>query len=694
MSSLTELYLWDNQLTGPIPNTLGQLSYLTRLYLNINRLTGPIPDSLGQLTSLIVLGLNENQLTGSIPTSLGQLTGLTGLGLYNNKLTGSIPESLGSLSHLTALGLYNNQLSGSIPASLGQLTQLEVFGLHNNQLTGLIPTSLDNLVNLKVLYLHKNKLEGGYEGETWNLSPENQRLIYGMKDFNAIAVSAAKQGLPRTMKYIAVNHKSDVMLLQSAGKRLLALLVENQPVHTYDMLYSLPLHTSAELMYRRYKERIYGKSKDWYVDDDVGESFEYALKDGEWCIRGSSERAVEGFWFAEVNGQQSYLLSLWNTLSCFSKRPASAPKIITLAVPADESTAEQSSTSFTHGHGADLLRTLRIKQLKDPMFPVVSYTLPFEYMSSYYFLKAFVDVVDHTQQFELFDNENVMVAVTAAWQAYGRPYHLALCGLYATYLALLSYSNFAYQSQADCYAVSIAVLCLNSILCLIECYQVYMFGILNLSDYHNYLEVAACVLVYVGTITRIQAGVDTTGTEEVMAIASVLVWYNALNYLRPFDLTGPLILMISKVTVRIIPFALILLILIFGFSQGFFLVADNSTYDSSFATMQQSYLAAYTIVIGSGIHTGLNLESEMNDLMIALQTIFSGFVQILLLNLLIAFLNYIYSGIQEKSKAVGCYERCRIIVSQVRPWSVPMGERWIHFIKKEIDVKNDINKNK
>ena len=60
----------------------------------------------------------NNQLTGSIPASLGRCVSLQELVLYKNQLTGSIPASLGSCVSLQTLGLNDNQLTGSIPDSL------------------------------------------------------------------------------------------------------------------------------------------------------------------------------------------------------------------------------------------------------------------------------------------------------------------------------------------------------------------------------------------------------------------------------------------------------------------------------------------------------------------------------------------------------------------------------------------------
>ena len=52
-----------------------------------------------------VLDLSENQLTGPIPAALGDLTNLERLDLSDNELTGPIPAELGGLSNLEWLAL-------------------------------------------------------------------------------------------------------------------------------------------------------------------------------------------------------------------------------------------------------------------------------------------------------------------------------------------------------------------------------------------------------------------------------------------------------------------------------------------------------------------------------------------------------------------------------------------------------------
>jgi len=81
-------------------------------------------------TNVTFINMGNNNLSGSIPSSLGNLTNLQGLALTSTPLNGSIPTQLGNLTHLGVLYLSSNQLSGDIPSSLSNLTNL--YDLHLN----------------------------------------------------------------------------------------------------------------------------------------------------------------------------------------------------------------------------------------------------------------------------------------------------------------------------------------------------------------------------------------------------------------------------------------------------------------------------------------------------------------------------------------------------------------------------------
>jgi Leucine-rich repeat (LRR) protein len=158
--NLQTLRLGLNEISGALPSELGNLTLLGTLSLPFNRLTGPLPAGLGNLAHLQILDLSANQLSGTVPPQLGNLASLTYLDLSSNGFTGTIPPALGGLANLQTLYLGTNQLAGAIPAELGNLAALEQIGLADNLLTGRIPPELGNLANLMYLNLQRNRLSG------------------------------------------------------------------------------------------------------------------------------------------------------------------------------------------------------------------------------------------------------------------------------------------------------------------------------------------------------------------------------------------------------------------------------------------------------------------------------------------------------------------------------------------------------
>ena len=171
LTRLASLDLGRNGLTGSIPAVLGELAGLERLYLNFNGLTGAIPATLGNLSNLESLNLQWNEFGTPIPPELGNLTRLRELILEYALVTGPIPPTLGNLTNLKYLDLQDNYaLTGPIPAELGNLTNLEWLSLGGNRLEGSIPAALGRLTNLRELRLQANSLSGSIPPEFGNLS--------------------------------------------------------------------------------------------------------------------------------------------------------------------------------------------------------------------------------------------------------------------------------------------------------------------------------------------------------------------------------------------------------------------------------------------------------------------------------------------------------------------------------------------
>ncbi|CAD6269457.1 unnamed protein product [Miscanthus lutarioriparius] len=154
------LILSTTSMRGGIPASFGNMTSLTDLELSGNYLTGTIPVSLARLPRLQFLELYYNELEGGVPAELGNLTQLTDIDLSENRLTGSIPESLCALRNLRVLQIYTNRLTGPIPAVLGNSTQLRILSVYRNQLTGEIPANLGRSSDLNVIEVSENQLTG------------------------------------------------------------------------------------------------------------------------------------------------------------------------------------------------------------------------------------------------------------------------------------------------------------------------------------------------------------------------------------------------------------------------------------------------------------------------------------------------------------------------------------------------------
>ncbi|CAD5315544.1 unnamed protein product [Arabidopsis thaliana] len=229
-----KLFLHDNMLTGPIPDTL--LEKVQILDLRYNQLSGSIPQFVNT-ESIYILLMKGNNLTGSMSRQLCDLRNIRLLDLSDNKLNGFIPSCLYNLSfgpedtnsyvgtaitkitpfkfyestfvvedfvvisssfqeieikfsmkrrydsyfgatefnndvldYMYGMDLSSNELSGVIPAELGSLSKLRVMNLSCNFLSSSIPSSFSNLKDIESLDLSHNMLQGSIPQQLTNLS--------------------------------------------------------------------------------------------------------------------------------------------------------------------------------------------------------------------------------------------------------------------------------------------------------------------------------------------------------------------------------------------------------------------------------------------------------------------------------------------------------------------------------------------
>ncbi|MDA3815867.1 MAG: putative Ig domain-containing protein [Prolixibacteraceae bacterium] len=113
---VTELNLYGNNLNGTLPDEFFNADELTSLYLSSNsNLTGSIPDAVGNLIKLETCQLYDCDFNGQIPEIISNLSSLKVLGVYNNNLTGSVPATFSNINSLVNLYMNGNNLSGDLP---------------------------------------------------------------------------------------------------------------------------------------------------------------------------------------------------------------------------------------------------------------------------------------------------------------------------------------------------------------------------------------------------------------------------------------------------------------------------------------------------------------------------------------------------------------------------------------------------
>ncbi|XVF01295.1 hypothetical protein REPUB_Repub04eG0075600 [Reevesia pubescens] len=137
--ALELLFINNNDFTAKLPENFGSTPVLYLTLAN-NRLTGPIPRSIRNLNStLIEVLLLNNKLSGCLPYELGFLKELKVFDVESNLLTGPLPSSLACLEKIELLNFANNLLYWEVPEELCALGNLANLSLSDNYFTKVGP---------------------------------------------------------------------------------------------------------------------------------------------------------------------------------------------------------------------------------------------------------------------------------------------------------------------------------------------------------------------------------------------------------------------------------------------------------------------------------------------------------------------------------------------------------------------------
>jgi Leucine-rich repeat (LRR) protein len=151
----------ENFFEGGLPPTIVAWSQLTHLDVSLNRMTELLPTNIGALSLMETLLLTDNILGPQpIPDSMRHMTNLRRLSLQDTARTGPLPDWIPTMTNLEVLALDRNRLTGTIASEFGHLTKLKYCMLNQNWLTATVPTELIALPQLAVLLVDNNRLNG------------------------------------------------------------------------------------------------------------------------------------------------------------------------------------------------------------------------------------------------------------------------------------------------------------------------------------------------------------------------------------------------------------------------------------------------------------------------------------------------------------------------------------------------------
>ncbi|KAI5563831.1 hypothetical protein BDE02_14G018500 [Populus trichocarpa] len=141
--NLEVLFINNNNFLTTLPDNLGS-THILYLTLANNKFIGPIPTGIFKaFSSLSEVLLSNNQLTGCLPYEVGLLKEAIVFDASNNKLTGPLPVALSCLEKVELLNFTGNQLFGMVPEVVCELEKLRNFSLSDNYFTTLGPMCRD-----------------------------------------------------------------------------------------------------------------------------------------------------------------------------------------------------------------------------------------------------------------------------------------------------------------------------------------------------------------------------------------------------------------------------------------------------------------------------------------------------------------------------------------------------------------------
>ena len=293
-------------------------------------------------------------------------------------------------------------------------------------------------------------------------------------------------------------------------------------------------------------------------------------------------------------------------------------------------------------------------------------------LGSLEFLKICAEVSEKADDPKLFEVDIVFAAVTRAWEDFGVHVHMLWMCLYIILMVALTLSNYSFHNvilenrpilKAGLWALIGLIMLLTFLFALFEVKQ----ALTDFREYRvrryleeNMVDWLAYSLTLTGCFIRCINCRETELSSGILSIATLFVFLKGLLLLRPFKSYGPTIRMVFAIFETILPLIGILGVVNFGFAQSFYLLS----YQNPAILLSDPYSSGLSTFI---FMTGQADWSEMYEtsspaLALFLMCLFIALTTILILNLVIAKMNYVYSMVDDNRIGEWKREQCKLVL--------------------------------
>ena len=122
----------------------------------------------------------------------------------------------------------------------------------------------------------------------------------------------------------------------------------------------------------------------------------------------------------------------------------------------------------------------------------------------------------------------------------------------------------------------------------------------HFSDMWNVVDAMIHTTYFMGSVMRIGAREETDFSRNTLSVCAMLMYFKFLYFLRAFEQTGPLVAMIFTIARDIIPFLIVLFIVLFGFTQAFWIISYRDP-NLNFGIFDNALLQSFDFMLGKCI---------------------------------------------------------------------------------------------